>query len=79
MLELSDEEKRQILSIVRCNRVGTSRPEDRARTKLKNLGLIKFDRFHWEWHLTHAGIDMAFELNMLPDPSKPHACERDAA
>lgn len=31
------------------------RNEDRARTKLKRLGLINFDRDTWRWCITDAG------------------------
>jgi hypothetical protein len=43
----------------------SDRAEDKARTKLKNRGLIIFDREKWRWHLTYAGQDAVY------GPSQP--------
>ena len=34
---------------------GSDRAGDRSRTKLKNLGFIRFDRDDWRWQITEAG------------------------
>jgi hypothetical protein len=33
----------------------SDRPSDRAKTKLKNRGYLKFDRTYWKWMLTIEG------------------------
>lgn len=40
----------------------SDRPRDQARTRLKRLGLIIFDRSSWRWQLTHAGQDMTSDF-----------------
>jgi hypothetical protein len=41
----------------------SDRPSDAARTRLKNRGLIIFDREKWRWHLTYAGRDALAEAS----------------
>lgn len=46
----------EIEMLVRDPKYGSSnRLRDQARTKLKRLGLIKFDRKAWEWVVLPAG------------------------
>ncbi|MGP2493328.1 hypothetical protein ACTDI4_17085 [Mesorhizobium sp. PUT5] len=51
-MDLHDEIKR----LIRDPKYGSSdRARDQARTKLKRLGLIEFDRKAWEWVVLPAG------------------------
>lgn len=51
-MDLHDEIKR----LIRDPKYGSSgRARDQARTKLKRLGLIGFDRKAWEWVVLPAG------------------------
>lgn len=43
------------------NVTSSDRPGDRARTRLKKLGYIVFDRSKWRWYITHAGQDALAE------------------
>ncbi len=51
-MDLHDEIKR----LIRDPKYGSGdRARDQARTKLKRLGLIEFDRKAWEWVVLPAG------------------------
>ncbi|MFC3208082.1 hypothetical protein [Aquamicrobium soli] len=48
--ELTADMKLELERLVRDPKYGNSdRARDRARTKLKRLGLIRFDRKVWQW------------------------------
>lgn len=55
--KLTDIQRREIRRLIRDPRNGSSdRDRDRARGKLKKLGLIRFDRKTWEWEVLPAGV-----------------------
>ena len=56
-MKLSDMELRELGLLIRDPKYGSSdRKRDRARTKLKRLGLIRFDRKAWEWEVLPDGL-----------------------
>lgn len=64
--ELSDLEMDLLYRLAdRENITSSDRPSDRARTRLKKLGLIIFDRQKWRWHLTYAGQDVVAGLKPM--------------
>lgn len=55
-MNLTDIEKREMKMLLRDPKYGSSdRERDRIRTKLKRLGLIRFDRKAWAWEVLPAG------------------------
>jgi len=55
-MKLSDMELLELGLLIRDPKYGSSRRDrDRARTKLKRLGLIRFDRKAWAWEVLPAG------------------------
>lgn len=48
--------------------LGSDRAEDKAKTRMKRLGLIRFDRSRWRWELLNAGHAA---LNPPKDPPMP--------
>lgn len=55
-MNLTDLEKREMKMLLRDPKYGSSdRERDRIRTKLKRLGLIRFDRKAWAWEVLPAG------------------------
>lgn len=55
-MKLTDLEKREMKMLLRDPKYGSSdRERDRIRTKLKRLGLIRFDRKAWAWEVLPAG------------------------
>lgn len=56
-MKLSDIELRELgLLLHEPKHGGSDRVCDRARTKLKRLGLIRFDRKAWEWEVMPGGL-----------------------
>lgn len=56
MRKLSEVEKTEIGLLLRKPKyAGSDRVRDRARTRLKSLGLITFDRRAWSWVVLPAG------------------------
>ena len=55
-MKLTATERREIQLLLDDPKNGTSwRVRDRARAKLKRLGLIRFDRKAWAWEVLPAG------------------------
>ena len=53
---LSDLEERLLRECAAGQDIKSSdRPADRARTRLKKLGYLTFDRAGWRWQITDAG------------------------
>lgn len=53
---LTPEMHNQLQALQRgMNICSSDRPSDRARTKMKKLGLITFDRKMWLWRITDDG------------------------
>lgn len=53
---LPDDLRREIELLLRDPKYATSnRLRDQARTKLKKLGMIRFDRKAWQWEILPAG------------------------
>lgn len=53
---LSDIEERLLRECAAGQDIKSSdRPADRARTRLKRLGYLTFDRGTWRWNITDAG------------------------
>lgn len=56
MGRLNDIERREVERLIADPKYGSSdRERDRARTKLKRLGLIRFNRTAWSWEVLPAG------------------------
>jgi hypothetical protein len=56
MLPLSEIEVTQLRRLMNGENICSSdRPTDRARTRLKRLGYVQFDRSAWLWRITAAG------------------------
>lgn len=49
---------------VRENITSSDRAGDKARTRLKRLGYLIFDREKWRWHVTYAGQDALAALEV---------------
>ena len=55
-MNLSEAERREIQLLMDDPKYGSSdRERDRARAKLKRLGLKRFDRKAWAWEVLPAG------------------------
>lgn len=53
---LTEAQRREITLLLENPKYGSSdRVRDRARTRLKALGFIRFDRKAWCWRITPAG------------------------
>lgn len=54
--KLTEAQRREIELLIRDPRYGSSdRDRDRARTRLKALGMIRFNRSVWQWEILPAG------------------------
>lgn len=55
-MALSEAQRRELELLIRDPKYGSSdRARDRARTTLKRMGMITFDRKTWQWVVLPAG------------------------
>jgi len=55
-VKLTDSQRAEIQALIHKPKYGSSdRDRDKARTVLKRLGLIRFDRKAWTWEVLPAG------------------------